>query len=127
MRLSIIKALVSIKNGCRLNKRTINLKFNKKYLNLLTILYKEGFIQSFFINSSKLSTTIYLRFFQNKNILSNLKFISTPSRQKFISYFNLCRINTKKIFVLLTTNKGLLTLPECKKQKIGGKILFLIF
>lgn len=126
MRISVIKALVTIKNGCRLRKTFVNLKFSTSYIKILKILYREGFIQSFHVDFLNFQIVVYLRFFHNKNALTDIKFFSVPSHQKFISFFDLSRISSKKTFILLSTHKGLLNLSECKKYKIGGKLLFSI-
>jgi len=126
MRISLIKTLVTLKNGCRFGKTFVRLPFHKNSLKILKILYKEGFIQGFNVDINNLQIIVYLRFFQNKNVLSNIKFFSVPSHQKFISFFDLSRISNKKTFILLTTDNGLLSLIECKNQHLGGKLLFSI-
>jgi small subunit ribosomal protein S8 len=122
----LIKTLIKLKNASCLRQEIVYLNFNVKYFKILKILYHNGFIQGFKIDFQNFQTIIYLRFFQNKKIIDNLKFLSIPSHYHFISFFDLSLINNKKIFILLSTNKGLKTLYECKKEKIGGKLLFLI-
>ena len=126
MCITLIKCLIKIKNASNLNKEVVYLNFNIKYLKILKILYREGFIQGFKLDLQNYQTIVYLRFFQNKRVIDRLKFLSIPSREHFISYKDLSMINNKKTFILLSTNKGLRSLYECKKQKLGGKLLFLI-
>jgi len=126
MCITLIKCLIKIKNASNLNKEVVYLNFNIKYLKILKILYREGFIQGFKLDLQNYQTIVYLRFFQNKKVIDRLKFLSIPSREHFISYKDLSMINNKKTFILLSTNKGLHSLYECKKQKLGGKLLFLI-
>lgn len=126
MCVTLIKCLIKIKNASNLNKEVVYLNFNIKYLKILKILYREGFIQGFKLDLQNYQTIVYLRFFQNKKVIDRLKFLSIPSREHFISYKDLSMINNKKTFILLSTNKGLRSLYECKKQKLGGKLLFLI-
>ena len=123
---TLIKALNKLKNASLTNKEVVYLNFDLKYFEVLRILYREGFIQGYKIDKKNYQTIVYLRFFQNKSVLDRLRFLSVPSRERFISYKDLCLINNKKTFVLLSTNKGLRTIFECKKQKLGGKLLFLI-
>ena len=123
---TLIKALNKLKNASLINKEVVYLNFDLKYFEVLRILYREGFIQGYKIDKKNYQTIVYLRFFQNKSVLDRLRFLSVPSRERFISYKDLCLINNKKTFVLLSTNKGLRTIFECKKQKLGGKLLFLI-
>ena len=123
---TLIKALNKLKNASLTNKEVVYLNFDLKYFEVLRILYREGFIQGYKIDKKNYQTIVYLRFFQNKSVLDRLRFLSVPSRERFISYKDLCLINNKKTFVLLSTNKGFRTIFECKKQKLGGKLLFLI-
>jgi len=122
----LIKALNKLKNASLINKEVVYLNFDLKYFEVLRVLYREGFIQGYKIDKKNYQTIVYLRFFQNNSVLDRLRFLSVPSRERFISYKDLCLINNKKTFVLLSTNKGLRTIFECKKQKLGGKLLFLI-
>tara|TARA_B100000035_G_C20856547_1_gene489906 strand:- start:376 stop:756 length:381 start_codon:yes stop_codon:yes gene_type:complete len=123
---TLIKALNKLKNASRLNKEVVYLNFDLKYLEVLRVLYREGFIQGYKIDKKNYQTIVYLRFFQNRPVIGKLQFLSVPSRERFISYKNLCLISNKKTFILLSTDKGLRTIYECKKQKLGGKLLFLI-
>merc|ERR1711991_1255240 len=123
---NINKNVSKIKNASVKGKEFVYLKFDLKYFKILKILYREGFIQGFKIDKKNFQTIVYLRFFQFKNVIDRLKFLSIPSHHHFISFRNLSLITNKKTFILLSTNRGLKTLSECKKQKLGGKLLFLI-
>jgi len=126
MCVTLIKALNKLKNASLLNKEFVYLNFDLKYFEILKVLYKEGFIQGYQIDKDNYQIVVYLRFFQNKSVIDRLKFLSVPSSHRFLSYSELCLISNKKTFILLSTNKGLRTIYECKKLKIGGKLLFLI-
>ena len=123
---TLIKALNKLKNASLINKEVVYLNFDLKYFEVLRVLYREGFIQGYKIDKKNYQTIVYLRFFQNNSVLDRLRFLSVPSRERFISHKDLCLINNKKTFVLLSTSKGLRTIYECKKQKLGGKLLFFI-
>ena len=126
MCVTLIKALNKLKNASLLNKEFVYLNFDLKYFEILKVLYKEGFIQGYQIDKDNYQIVVYLRFFQNKFVIDRLKFLSVPSSHRFLSYSELCLISNKKTFILLSTSKGLRTIYECKKLKIGGKLLFLI-
>ena len=128
MNINAIKLLLHLKNGSLSNKEKIVVNYYFKNIALLKILYKEGFIQSFKIKSdinSKLFFTIILRSYQNKAIFKNLKLISTPSLSRYFTFKDLIKLNDKRFTFFLSTDKGVLTILECKKQKLGGKLLFL--
>jgi len=128
MNINAIKLLLHLKNGSLSNKEKIVVNYYFKNIALLKILYKEGFIQSFKIKSdinSKLFFTIILRSYQNKAIFKHLKLISTPSLSRYFTFKDLIKLNDKRFTFFLSTDKGVLTILECKKQKLGGKLLFL--
>jgi len=128
MNINAIKLLLHLKNGSLSNKEKIVVNYYFKNIALLKILYKEGFIQSFKIKSdinSNLFFTIILRSYQNKAIFKNLKLISTPSLSRYFTFKDLIKLNDKRFTFFLSTDKGVLTILECKKQKLGGKLLFL--
>ena len=84
---------------------------------MLSFLYLEGIIQSFFIEEEKI--TIILRFYEGLSRLRSLKLSSYKSSVKALSHKEICKIRADK-----TTDKGFLNLVSCKRKNIGGKILF---
>lgn len=132
MNINLIKFLSKLKNAALSKHEQVKLPYNKLYLEIIELLYKEGFIQSFFIKpvASRIQNQfiifITLRYINNKTIFKNLKFISIPSKVYYLNIRNLAKISNKKIVLVLSTNKGLLTGLESKKYNIGGKLLFTI-
>ena len=128
MSINTIRFLLQLKNASLAQNEFISIKHNRRYINLLKILYQEGFIQSFRIETdlkTKSKTIIIiLRYYSNKPVFSSLKLISTPSLINYISLKNLYKLNDKKFVFFLYTGKGLLKSIECKQHKIGGKLIF---
>jgi ribosomal protein S8 len=127
MSLTLIKALLTLKNASFLGKEYAFLDINIQYVKVLKILYREGFIQSIKKDYKILKYVIQLRFFEQRKIINNIKFFSTLSLKRFTSFSELCLINYKKTFILLSTSKGYLSLSQCKQLRIGGKLLFSIY
>lgn len=123
MNKTIINFLIILKNASLNNIEHITFTNNSLYFPLLECLYREGIIQSYKIVSNKI--LIIIRNSNNKFLLKELKFISKPSNDVYFSFKDLCKISDRKIVLILSTNKGLLTLTECKKNKLGGKALFI--
>ena len=130
MNINLIKFLSKLKNASISKQEVISTDYNNLCLAVVKLLYKEGFIQSFsikrvsFNSNVELKIFITLRYFNNKPIFKNLRIVSTPSRLNYLNIKDLSKISNKKIVLILSTNKGLLTSLECKKHKIGGKLLF---
>lgn len=130
MNINLIKFLSKLKNASISKQEVISTDYNNLCLAVVKLLYKEGFIQSFSIKKVSFNSNvglkifITLRYFNNKPIFKNLRIVSTPSRLNYLNIKDLSKISNKKIVLILSTNKGLLTSLECKKHKIGGKLLF---
>ena len=133
MNITLIQLLLKLKNASLARKEIVTIKYNKLCLDLLKLLYLEGFIQSFNIQTinspflkKQLQISITLRYFYNKPIFKNLKIVSKPSYVKYLKLKDLCKIVDKKSVLFLSTNKGLLTSLDCKKHQIGGTLLFIV-
>jgi small subunit ribosomal protein S8 len=132
MNTNLIKLLLQLKNASLVKKEVVEFNCNSLCLELLKLLYTEGFIQSFRIlsknrsdNEKQFQTTIMLRYSYNKPALKTLKIISTPSYSKYLTLKDISKIQDRKNILFLSTNRGLLTGLQCKKNKIGGTLLFI--
>ena len=123
MNISTIKFLIQLKNASILRKEKVALPFSNFSFELVKSLYKEGLIQSFNIDESK-TIIVNLRFFYNKALLNEIKILSTPSLTRYFTLKDVCRLSTRKSIVFVSTNKGILTHLACKKEKVGGTLLF---
>ena len=125
---NIIKVLVELKNASLSRKETLVVEYNHLSSSLLKNLYKEGFIQSFKffkgINEER-KILVTLRYYFDKPVFSNLKLFSKPSHLRYMKFSDICNVSDKKYVCFFSTNKGILTILECKKRKIGGKLLFM--
>jgi len=121
------KLLVFLKNASKINQITTIVDFNRSNIFVLTLLYKEGLIQSFSLQKDVKSLTkilVTLRYCEGKNVLTSLKLISKPSLSRYFTYAELCFISNKFTFGALSTDKQVLSLAECKKFRVGGQFLF---
>ena len=127
MNINIIKLLLKLKNASIAQKEAVTIKYNQMCLNILKVLYKEGFIQSFTLSGTSIDKKIHvvLRYSFNKPTLSNLRIISTSSKLKYLTYSDLCKLPDKRLVLWLSTSNGFLTGYECKEHQLGGKLLFI--
>lgn len=123
MNLGVLHFLIKFKAASLLKKEFFFTKINNALLKFLCIFYKYHYIQSFKINKKRGVCLIKLKFYSSLNFLKNLKIISTSSKVCYITYLSLSKILSKNFFLLISTDLGVLTLSNCKKQKSGGKIL----
>lgn len=93
----------------------------------LDVLWDEGFIVGYRVSNSDPSLLkIFLKYKNGNPVINSMKFVCKPSRNLYYSVSQLWKLDSKKSSVILTTSKGLKTIHECKKSRIGGKPLFII-
>lgn len=118
----------NIKNG-QLAKKNIITQTKKNICeSFLKILWDEGFIAGYKISSvDEKKIEIYLKYTRNgQPVIESIKFISKPSKRIYLSAKQIWKIDSNKAFIIFSTNKGLKSINQCKKQKLGGEPLLLI-
>ena len=94
----------------------------------LKILWDEGFISGYKVslqNNNKIE--IFLKYTSNgKPAINSLKFVSKPGQRVYYSVKQIWKLDSSKTFIIFSTNKGLKSINECKKNNIGGEPLLII-
>jgi ribosomal protein S8 len=123
MNATICDFLSSLKNASLSQKKFLIVHFNKNFLLILKILYKEGIILTY----SKINTNIIikLRYYYNISCLKRIKIVSTASKPVFLNKFEILKLVEKNKLLIFSTSRGFLTSLECKNLQIGGKFVFL--
>ena len=113
----------NIKNG-QMAKRSFIYQKKKNFCeSFLKILWDEGFIIGYKMSKSNKNTLkIFLKYFDDgRPSINNIKLISKPGRRVLYSIKQIWKIDSTKTFIIFSTNKGLKTISECKKLKLGGE------
>jgi len=114
----------AIKNGQMAKRAYIYFPKKKNCENYLQVLWDEGFILGYLIKDNKIK--ILLKYFAEKPVINSLSFISKPGKRIFYSIKQIWKIDSGRHFIIFSTNKGLKTLIDCKKQNLGGEPIVLI-
>jgi len=117
----------NIKKG-QLARRNFVINKKKKICELfLQILWDEGFILGYKTDSNNFNNIkIFLKYNNQKPVINSIKLISKPSRRLYYSIKQIWKIDSSKYFIIFSTNKGLKSITECKKLRIGGEPYILI-
>lgn len=117
----------NIKKG-QLARRNFVINKKKKICELfLQILWNEGFILGYKTDSNNFNNIkIFLKYNNQKPVINSIKLISKPSRRLYYSIKQIWKIDSSKYFIIFSTNKGLKSITECKKLRIGGEPYILI-
>lgn len=91
-----------IKLNLSRNKLIAKVPFSKLNLNILKILYHEGYIRGF--KATDYYIYIYLKINQNKSVFTDICFFPNKNKQSYISYKKLITFFGLKNFAIISTN-----------------------
>lgn len=134
MKDNISDMLTRIRNGQQAKKSYIFL-YNpapKVCLNILNILYKEGFIRGYkkYYNPIKkqLQWKVLLKYdYNGKSTIKQIVRISKPSRRVMIGIKSLWKLKSGMGIFIISTTKGLMTDKEARFLNLGGEVLLSVF
>ena len=127
----IADMLTRIRNANTAKHDTVDVPASKMKLSIAEILLKEGYIKSFEIEEvgSFKNIHITLKYGKDKNtrIITGLKRISKPGLRVYASKEDLPRVLGGLGTAIISTNKGVLTDKEARKENVGGEVLAFIW
>jgi small subunit ribosomal protein S8 len=119
--------IANIKNGQLARKAYIYQKKKKSCESILNVLWDEGFISGYKISKSRHNVLkVFLKYTNGKPTISLLKMVSKPSLKIYYSVKQLWKLDPSQGIVILSTNRGILSVNECKKLKLGGEPFIII-
>lgn len=118
----------NIKNG-QTAKKNIIIQTRKNICeHILKLLWDEGFISGYRIsleNTQKLE--VFLKYQKNGTpTINSIKTMSKPGKRLYYSAKQIWKIDSSKLFIIFSTNKGLKSITQCKKFKLGGEPFLII-
>jgi len=120
----LINSFYILKSACDSNKEFALLSNTKLILNLIKILYNEGYISSYVIFQNKIK--VYFKYDTGSNVLTSIECISFPSKLTFWSYSQLrkiCSRNSSNTYIISNSYEGITTSSKCLRSKHGGLII----
>jgi small subunit ribosomal protein S8 len=112
----------NIKNGQVAKQDCIWQKRKKICETFLKILWDEGFILGYKIDLYDVNKLkIFLKYKNGKPVINSIKLLSKPSRRIYYSSKQLWKIDSTNQLIIVSTNKGLKSILECKKLNLGGE------
>ena len=117
----------AIKNAQKAKKSFILYPQQKNCIFILNILWQEGFILGYQIskNNSRI-LKIFLKYKKNYPVINAINLLTKPRQRIYYSSKQLWKINSNSSLCILSTNKGIMSIKDCKKMKIGGELIGII-
>ncbi|MBQ2276256.1 MAG: 30S ribosomal protein S8 [Lachnospiraceae bacterium] len=127
----IADMLTRIRNANTAKHDTVEIPASKMKLAIAEILLDEGYIKGFEVveDGNFKTIRVELKYGKDKNekIITGLKRISKPGLRVYASKENLPKVLGGLGIAIISTNKGVLTDKEARKQNIGGEVLAYIW
>ena len=127
----IADMLTRIRNANTAKHDTVDIPASKMKLAIADILLKEGYVKAVdVVEEGNFKTIrITLKYGANKNekILTGLKKISKPGLRVYASKDELPKVLGGLGTAIISTNKGVLTDKEARKENVGGEVLAFIW
>ena len=127
----IADMLTRIRNANTAKHDTVEIPASKMKKAIADILLSEGYVQAVdIIEDGKFETIkITLKYGVDKNekIITGLKRISKPGLRVYASKDELPRVLGGLGTAIISTNKGVLTDKEARKQSVGGEVLAFVW
>ena len=123
----IADMLTRIRNANTSKHDTVDVPASKMKLAIADILVKEGYVAKYDLveDGAAKNIRITLKYGKDKNekIISGLKRISKPGLRVYASKEDLPKVLGGLGIAIISTNKGVLTDKEARKQNVGGEVL----
>lgn len=122
----IADMLTRIRNANKEMHETVTIPASNKKLNIIKIFKDEGYISNYEVKNVddvKKEIVVTLKYKGSKRVISGIKRISKPSLRVYVDSTNIPKVYNGLGTVILTTNKGVMTDREARKQKVGGEVI----
>ncbi len=127
---SIADMFTIIRNGCRASKIEVAVPYSKLHVEILRILFEEGFINNFTLDSERKPRTIkvMLKYSKDgKSVIRDIQRVSRSSRRVYVSKGEIPKILGGMGVAILTTSKGVMSDREAIKKKVGGEVIGYVY
>ena len=127
----IADMLTRIRNANTAKHDTVDIPASKMKLAIADILLKEGYVKAVDVieegNFKTIKITLKYGADKNEKILTGLKRISKPGLRVYSSKDKLPKVLGGLGVAIISTNKGVLTDKEARKENVGGEVLAFIW
>ena len=124
----IADMLTRIRNGQRASKSDVSFSASKKKTAILNVLQSEGYVSGFNTDTdtAKPVTTVTLKYYQGKPVISTLKRISRPGLRIFKGKGDLPSVMSGLGIAIVSTSKGVMSDNTARAEGHGGEVVCIV-
>lgn len=122
--------LTRIRNATRAGKEQVSLPSSKLKEQIAALLKQEGFIHDYTVQRAgvKATLTITLKYTHDgEPAIHHIERVSKPGRRVYAPVEELRPIKRGLGTAIVSTSKGLLPDRECRKRRIGGEVICIVW
>ena len=128
---SISDLITRIRNAQMANKKTVDSPMSRAREDLVKVLESEGYIRGYSVVECEKTghklLRVELKYFEGKPVICEIKRISKPGRRVYSSIKDLPLVKNGLGINILSTDKGVMSDVEARKQSIGGEVICSVF
>lgn len=127
----IAEMLARINNAIKARKSEVYIPNSRIKEQIARILKEEGYIEDYIVSDENKKGTqntliLKLKYLEPRNtkpVISGLQRVSKPGRRKYVGVDEIAYVRKGLGTTILSTNKGILTDAQARKERVGGEIL----
>ncbi len=127
----IADMLARIRNAQLSRKDEVYIPHSKLKEKIADILKKEGYIEDYVVSDQNKkgfqgTLIIKLKYLDDRNMkpaIQGIRRVSKPGRRYYVGTDNIPYVRKGLGVAILSTNKGILSDAEARKQRVGGEVL----
>ena len=127
----IADMLTRIRNANMAKHDTVDVPVSKMKLAIANILADEGYIRNYEVTGEGVAKniTITLKYGKDKNdrVISGLKRISRPGLRVYSNAEDMPKVLGGLGIAIVSTNKGVITDKQARKENVGGEVLAFVW
>ncbi len=127
----IADMLTRIRNANTAKHDTVDVPASKMKIAIADILLKEGYIKAYEIvedgSFNQIHITLKYGADKNEKIISGIKRISKPGLRVYADVENMPKVLGGLGIAIVSTNKGILTDKEARRENVGGEVLAFVW
>jgi len=126
----IADMLTRIRNGVRARKERVEIPGSRLKTQIAELLKKEGFIRDYTVKSDGARSTLVVQLKYTPDgepVIRHIERVSKPGRRIYAPVEELRPIKRGLGTAIVSTSQGLLPDRECRKRRIGGEVICIVW
>lgn len=118
---NVADTLIRIKNGYKVGKQIVSVRYSKLILGICKLLVAEGYLENCKEKGNEIE--VILKYNNRKPAVADVKRISKPGLRIYKGANDLPKVLNGLGIAIISTPKGVLTDKTARKEKVGGEVL----